>query len=87
VRARRIDPALAAGPIAATSVWLVHTGLDWDWEMPAVSLIALVLIATLVAASEQPAAEGLSSEPAPPEARPPADPPPPAVPAGAPADA
>jgi O-antigen ligase len=85
-RARRLDPALAAGPIAAGCVWLVHTGLDWDWEMPAVSLIALVLMAALVAASEQPAV-ALSSSPAPPEASPPTDPPPPSVPAGAPAGA
>ncbi len=85
-RARRLDPALAAGPIAALTVWLVHAGLDWDWEMPAVSLIALLLIAALVAASEQTAVE-LSSSPGSPEARPPIDPPPPAVPAGAPAGA
>jgi hypothetical protein len=46
------DPALAAGPIAAFVVWAIHAGLDWLWEMPAVSLLALGLAATLVARAE-----------------------------------
>jgi O-antigen ligase/polysaccharide polymerase Wzy-like membrane protein len=49
VRAWRRDPALAAGPIAAVCVWLFHAALDWDWEMPAVSLVALLLIGALAA--------------------------------------
>jgi hypothetical protein len=51
----RSDPALAAGPAAALAVWAAHAGLDWDWEMPAVSLVALALAAALVAWSERPA--------------------------------
>jgi hypothetical protein len=58
VAARRAylrDPALTAGWIAALSVWLVHAGLDWDWEMPAVSLIAILLVGALLAHGERPA--------------------------------
>ena len=29
--------------------WAVHAGLDWDWEMPAVSLLALLLAAAALA--------------------------------------
>jgi tetratricopeptide (TPR) repeat protein len=38
VRAQRTrDPTLAA-LVAAGVVWIVHAGVDWDWEMPAVTL-------------------------------------------------
>jgi O-antigen ligase len=53
VRARALDPTLAAGPIAVFGAWLVHAGLDWDWEMPGVTLPALVLAAVLVANAER----------------------------------
>jgi len=56
VAARRAylrDPMLTAGWIGALSVWLVHAGLDWDWEMPAVSLIAVLLIGALLAHGER----------------------------------
>jgi len=43
------DPALTAGWIAANSVWLVHAGLDWDWEMPAVTLLPILLAGGLIA--------------------------------------
>ncbi len=43
-------PELAAGPVAAVVVWAVHVGVDWDWEMPAVTLPALILSGALVAA-------------------------------------
>jgi hypothetical protein len=52
----RVDPGLAAGPAAALAVWVVHAGLDWDWEMPAVTLVALALAAAVVAWSERPEA-------------------------------
>ena len=38
VRAHRIAPAAAAGPFAALVTYLVHSPLDWDWQMPAVTL-------------------------------------------------
>jgi hypothetical protein len=51
-RCMRTDPALAAGALAAFVAWAVHAGLDWLWEMPAVSLVALALAALLVAQAE-----------------------------------
>jgi hypothetical protein len=51
-RAFREDPAGAAGAIAALAAWSVHAGIDWDWEMPAVSLPALILAGALVARAE-----------------------------------
>ena len=57
------DPLLAAaaGVLAA---FAVHAGLDWDWEVPAVSLVALILAA---AALQEPAPgeDGLSPPPGP----------------------
>ena len=50
-RAYRGAPAAAAGPIAALAVWAVHAGLDWDWEMPALTLVALALAGLLCALS------------------------------------
>jgi len=48
-RARRDPLALAA--LAAYAAWLVHAALDWDWELPAVTLAALACAgAVLVAA-------------------------------------
>jgi hypothetical protein len=47
--ALRRDAALAAGPAAALLVWTVHAGLDWLWQMPAVTLPALALAALLLA--------------------------------------
>jgi O-antigen ligase len=52
VRAHRRRPELSAGWIAALSAWAVHAGLDWDWEMPAVALIALLLAGALIACAD-----------------------------------
>jgi len=46
-----LAPALATGPIAALAAWGFHAGLDWDWEMPGVTLPALVLAGLLLACS------------------------------------
>lgn len=43
-----------AGAAAAVTVWLMHATIDWDWEMPAVTLPALASIGALIAASEAP---------------------------------
>jgi hypothetical protein len=48
----RADAALAAGPIAALVLWSAHAAIDWDWEMPALTLVALALAGALVAWSE-----------------------------------
>jgi len=53
--ARRTGPA-AATPIAALAAFALHAGLDWDWELPALTLVAIVLAARLLAAAEPPAA-------------------------------
>ena len=50
--AYRIAPAQAAGPIAAFIVYVAHAPLDWDWQMPAVTLVALVLAGALLALGE-----------------------------------
>ncbi len=50
--ARRVyvaDPSLAIGPIAALVVWAVHAGVDWDWELPALTLVAVTLAGMLLA--------------------------------------
>jgi hypothetical protein len=44
---------LAAGAAAALTVWAVHAGLDWDWEMPAVSLVAILLAGMVVAQADR----------------------------------
>lgn len=49
-RSWEADPVLATGPVAALSVWAVHSCLDWDWEMPALTLLAVVLAGALLAA-------------------------------------
>lgn len=53
-------PALAAGPIAGFVVYVAHAPLDWDWQMPAVSLVAMILGAAIVALG-QPEPEGAQS--------------------------
>ena len=50
--ALRAAPALAAGPLAGFVVYAAHAPLDWDWEMPAVTLIAIVLAGLLIALGE-----------------------------------
>jgi O-Antigen ligase len=62
-RALRRARPLAAGWCAAALVWLVHASIDWDWQLPAVSLPAIVLAGALVALAE--AAPERLSEPAP----------------------
>ena len=52
VDALRAAPALAAGPLAGFVVYVAHAPLDWDWEMPAVTLIAIVLAGLLIALGE-----------------------------------
>jgi hypothetical protein len=55
-RAYRLDPVATAGPIAALAAWSVHAGLDWLWELPAVTLPALLLAAALLRRAEAPPA-------------------------------
>jgi O-antigen ligase len=48
------DPVLAAGWCAAAIAWLLHASIDWDWQLPAVTLPAIVLAGALVALAEAP---------------------------------
>lgn len=52
--------AVTAGPIAALVTYLAHSPLDWDWQMPAVTLIATALAGAVIAAAE-PAVDGAQS--------------------------
>ncbi len=51
-RAMRARPALAAGPVAALVAYAVHSPLDWDWQMPALSLVAFVLAGLVLVLAE-----------------------------------
>ena len=46
--ARARDPKLVATSTAAYSTFLVHAGLDWDWEMPVTTLAGLACGAALL---------------------------------------
>ena len=52
VRAVGIDRTASAGLSAVVLVWAVHAGLDWDWELPGVTLPALVAAAGLLAIAD-----------------------------------
>ena len=51
-RHTRVPPRSPAGPIAGFVAMVAHAPLDWDWQMPAVTLVALVLAAGLLALAE-----------------------------------
>ncbi len=53
LRLHRRDPATACGLAAALAVFAVHAGLDWDWEMPALTGVVLALAGAVVAAEDQ----------------------------------
>jgi O-Antigen ligase len=53
-RAHQLAPVLSAGPIAAFVAYLAHVPLDWDWQMPAVTLVAIGLAGSLLATAESP---------------------------------
>ncbi|MGI8633629.1 MAG: O-antigen ligase family protein [Solirubrobacterales bacterium] len=51
--ALRVDPGLAAGPLAVLAAWGTHAALDWDWEMPTLGLLALICAGLVVATAER----------------------------------
>jgi hypothetical protein len=51
-RALRRHPALAPGACAGATVWCLHAAIDWDWQLPAVTLPAVVMAGLLIALSE-----------------------------------
>jgi hypothetical protein len=58
-RAYREAPDATAGAAAVAASWMTHSLLDWDWEMPAVTLIAIACAGMLLAAADR--AEAVSS--------------------------
>jgi len=62
-RARALQPALAAGPIAGVVTYVAHSPLDWDWQMPALTLVAIVLAGLLLALSSESYDDGVAPTP------------------------
>jgi uncharacterized integral membrane protein len=52
VQAQRLEAGLVAGPIAGFAAYIAHSPLDWDWQMPAVTLVAIVLAGAILATVE-----------------------------------
>jgi hypothetical protein len=50
--ALRRRPVLVAGWCAGAATWALHAGIDWDWEMPALTLVAVLLAGALISAAE-----------------------------------
>jgi uncharacterized integral membrane protein len=47
-RAGRAHPGMAAG----LAVYAAHSAIDWDWELPALTLVAIVLAGAVLAAAQ-----------------------------------
>ncbi len=54
VRLQRADPTrlTSAGWLAAASVFTFHAAVDWDWEMPAVTLVYLALVSAILGTAD-----------------------------------
>jgi hypothetical protein len=37
---------------AGLAAWAVHAGVDWDWEMPALTLVAVLLAGAAIARAD-----------------------------------
>ena len=58
------DRAFAVTLLAVAVGWLLHSLVDWDWDIPAVTLVALIALGVLCArprASDEPAGAGPAS--------------------------
>ena len=53
VRVYRVHRGPATALAAGLAAWAFHAGLDWDWEMPAVTLPALLLAAAAIAWADE----------------------------------
>jgi O-antigen ligase len=51
-QALRAGSPLAPAACAVCAAWLLHASFDWDWQMPAVTLPALILASSLLAGGE-----------------------------------
>lgn len=54
---------MAVALFAAAAAWLVHGFLDWDWDIPGVTLPALIFLGLLVAIPRRPGTQQLPTEP------------------------
>jgi hypothetical protein len=52
IEAARRRAGLVAGPVAVLVAWAAHSAIDWDWEMPALSLVAVLLAGLVLAAAD-----------------------------------
>ncbi len=52
--------ARAPAAAAALATWAIHAGIDWDWELPGLTLFAVLLAGRLLAAAQERAATGAS---------------------------
>jgi hypothetical protein len=52
-RVLRAGAPAAPGLSAAATVFLLHASIDWDWQLPAVALPALIAAGALIAAAEE----------------------------------
>jgi O-antigen ligase len=52
-QAYRVAPDASAGAIAVAAAWMTHSLLDWDWEMPAVTLAAILCAGALIATADR----------------------------------
>lgn len=53
VRLVRVRRAEATGAAAALSALALHAAVDWDWEMPALALVGVLLLASAIAALDE----------------------------------
>jgi hypothetical protein len=53
VRLHRLNRGAVAGVAGGLAAWGLHAGMDWDWEMPAATLPALLLAAAAIAWREE----------------------------------
>ena len=47
------SPAAPAAAVAALVTYLVHSPLDWDWQMPALTLVAILLAGKVLAVASE----------------------------------
>ena len=53
VRLHRLAPGVGAAAAGGLAAWSAHAMLDWAWEMPSLTLIALLLAAAVLATGEE----------------------------------
>ncbi|MBA2525296.1 MAG: O-antigen ligase family protein, partial [Pyrinomonadaceae bacterium] len=55
LRPTSMSRSQAAAVTAACAVWVAHAGVDWDWQMPALTAVFFVLAASLYPEGRRPA--------------------------------